>query len=200
MEANPDVVLCYPWSVVIDGEGAVQETVRRDRPGSLQGWRLFIDISRDLNQCEETYGLMRSETLRATGLQRNYTDSDRTLLAHMALLGTYREVPEELFFKRIHEGNSTSALPDWRSRMQWFGSQYVTGIRLPHWQQLWHYLALVSRTPIPVRQKARCWASMPGWITSNRKWRSLGKDLVLAAAAIMQLVARKALRRGAAEP
>lgn len=188
MEANPDVVLCYPWSVVIDGEGTQLEVTRPQRPATLQGRKLFAHLSRSGHQCEETYGLMRSEALAATGLQRNYTDSDRTLLAHMALLGRYYEIPVELFFKRQHPGNSVNAFPDWRQRMQWFGISTKSAILMPHWQQLLHYLAIVRTAPVGRAQRIQYWMEMGPWLVTNRKWRSLLKDVAIAS---LQLVRRR---------
>ena len=55
--------------------------------------------------CEMIYGLMRTDVLRATRLQQNYTDSDRTLLCELALRGRFYELPEPLFYKRYHPAN-----------------------------------------------------------------------------------------------
>src|SRR4029079_11132985 len=97
--------------------------------------------------CEDTYGLMRAEVLDQTGLLHLYTDGDRTLLAHMALMGRYFEVQEPLFFRRLHPESSVNTYPEWQSRMFWFGNEYATKITLPHWMQLRHYLQVIVRTP-----------------------------------------------------
>lgn len=182
LDSHPDVVVCHPATVVIDEFGRETARHRRARPSGLSKAQMFASLTY-INECEETYGLMRSSALAATGLQRNYTDSDRTLLAHLALLGRYVELDEYLFYKRVHPGMSTQIYSDWRSRMQWFGEDYSAKISLPHWQQFAHYLEIIWSSPVDLSTKIRCYGHMLIWPTRYRRWRSLGKDLLLAAVA-----------------
>jgi len=183
MEACPDVVLCQSQVVLIDEDGRETGLVAHHRRPDFERWRLFADITDLLSHnCEECYGLMRASALKRTGLHRDYTDSDRTLLAHMALQGGFAEVPEPLFYRRVHASDSTSVFPEWRARMVWFGSEYADRITLPHWSQLFHYLEIIIRTPNTFGTKIRCLGFMAVWVTRYRRWRSLGKDIVLAAA------------------
>jgi ADP-heptose:LPS heptosyltransferase/glycosyltransferase involved in cell wall biosynthesis len=196
LDANPSVVLCHPWVIYIDEDGNETGRFARHRRPDLPTWRLFIDLTRLIGHCEETYGVMRSSALAATGLQRNYTDSDRTLLAHLTLLGGFREIDEYLFSKRFHAQGSTTAFGEWRFRMLWFGDEYAAKINLPHWSQFFHYLAVIRGAPVSVWTKVRCWAFMfTVWIATYRKWRSLGKDLLLAVSSAGRRVTARLDRR-----
>lgn len=180
MEADPRVVVSHPWTIVIDENGHEIGRRRRDRPLEMSRAELFESLADARHDCEETYGLMRADALSATGLQRNYTDSDRTLLAHLALLGNFVEVPEYLFFKRVHANSSTAVFSEWRGRMAWFGQEHTSALRLPFWAQYVHYLQIVTGAPIEGSTRLRCYAYLALWPTKYRRWRSLGKDLMLA--------------------
>lgn len=198
LEQNPEVVLCHTQTYVINAEGQKISYISRykaqatspskrfasiliiEKPQALKG-KMTAEAIRQVYGCEETYGLIRVDVLRKTRLQLNYTDSDRTLLAQLSLYGKYYQVPEPLFYKRVHSNMSTRVFPNWWQRMQWFGEQYKNKIILPHWAQFFHYLAVITGAPISILEKVQCYKYMPIWIISDRHWRSLGKDLIVAA-------------------
>ncbi len=107
---------------------------------------------------------------------------------------SYREIEDPLFFKRIHAANSMQTFPDWRARMQWFGDDVGARVNLPHWAQLGHYLRLIATAPVPVGTKARCYGFMFVWVAQFRRWRSLGKDLVIAASQVAGRCGRRIRR------
>ncbi len=107
LETNPELVLCSARYVEIDEHG---------RPIGPQPYA--IDLSsfwpherlRNL-MCTRRghpilYGLIRSEALRRSHLLAPYHGSDRALLAELALLGPFRELPDELWRSRDHPGRS----------------------------------------------------------------------------------------------
>jgi glycosyltransferase involved in cell wall biosynthesis len=49
------------------------------------------------------FAVIRSDALRRTRGHGNYPSADRVLIAELALLGQFREIPETLFFRRRHE-------------------------------------------------------------------------------------------------
>jgi glycosyltransferase involved in cell wall biosynthesis len=179
IEADPSIVLCYSWNRVIDENGDTIKHVRRRHHRGAPRSRAFTEIAHAMNDCEEFYGVIRSSALAKTDLMRFYTDSDRTMLAHLSLLGDFAVVEEELFSKRLHPGNSTNMYPDWRGRMQWFGVS-SDRVRAPHWAQLQQYLVVIWRSPISPTDKLRCYLSMLRWIGLHRRWGGLIKDAVLA--------------------
>ena len=65
-------------------------------------------------------GSLRTAVIRKTALIGPYSNSDDTFLAELILRGQFREVPEPLFFYRIHSAKSTSAYPNRSARMAWF--------------------------------------------------------------------------------
>lgn len=180
LDEDASVVLCHSAVVFIDESDAEIGRRSAGRDAHARPSKTFAMLVDDVHTCEETYGLIRSTALSATGLQRNYTDSDRTLLAHLSLLGRFVEIPEYLFYRRLHPHQSTEAYPDRRDRMRWFGDEYANRISLPFWSQLRHYLWVIRVAPINGGEKLRCSARMVQWVFEYRHWRSLGKDMLLA--------------------
>ena len=134
---------------------------------------------------------MRSDELRRTGQLHSYTDADRSLIAHMALLGRFHLVPEPLFFQRIHTDMSSAKFDNWRDRMRWWGPAASHRVPMPYWFQLGHYLRMIASSPVGVRTKLRCTASMATWVVRHRHWMSLAKDLLIGASVLW----RRALER-----
>lgn len=186
LDRNPDAVLSYCQIIEIDEEGNQIRKLDRIKADALKPYERFHDLIGLDHDCEETYGLMRRDAMLKTGLQHNYTDSDRTFLAHMSLYGRFVQVPEVHFYRRIHPKMSTKVFWDWRERMAWFGSNASEKITLPHWMQFFHYLDLITHTPLSIGDRMRCYLSMIGWIFRDKRWRWMGKDVLLAGYKLMR--------------
>jgi len=193
LDAHPDVVLCHTQTVIIDEFDDQKNIISRNKATSARPSERFAELTPLDHDCEETYGLMRSVVLQQTGLQRNYTDSDRTLLAHLSLLGKYHQVAEPLFFKRIHAEMSTQVYADWRQRMGWFGEEYRDKVNYPYFLQFWHYLTIISSAPISGQEKFRCYRHMAYWILRYRRWQGVGQDVVFASFGKLRRLARRCL-------
>jgi glycosyltransferase involved in cell wall biosynthesis len=177
LESEPEVVLAYTGLVTIDGEGVEHDRVLPGKGLASRPSQRFFDLFTLSHDCETSYGLVRSEALRATDLQLNYTDSDRTLLAELALRGRFHQVPEYLFYKRYHPAMSTQQYSDWRGRMAWFTGAGARASGSPYWMQLAHYLRIIRRTPLGGVERARCYALMVWWVARHKRWLELLRDL-----------------------
>ena len=175
LDATPSVVLCSTMITEIDAEGTALGTVSQTRGNAPHAPARFADLMRKDHHCEATYGLIRADALRRSGLQQNYTDSDRTLLCELSLYGRFHEVPEPLFFKRYHAKNMYVNM---RARMVWFDPSLRGKAVVPYWMQFFDYLRVLRRAPISTGDKARCYGSMLNWLWAQR--RGLAGDLLLA--------------------
>lgn len=180
LDHNPDVVLCHSQTVIIDQYGIHKSLISRNRANCSRPAERFVTVTPLDHNCEETYGVIRTEALRKTGLQQLYTDSDRTLLAHLSLMGKFHEVPEPLFYKRYHPAMSTQVYPNWRERSAWFGGGRTAANSYPFFAQLRHYLEIIATTPIPMWQKLLCFRHMLYWVMRYRRWLGLCGDISLA--------------------
>ncbi|MEZ4592547.1 MAG: glycosyltransferase family 2 protein [Chloroflexota bacterium] len=175
LEENPDIVLCFPKTIKIDGEGNEMGRAIVEEPNAEKSYSRFRAMAIAKDSCEQTYGLIRSDVLRKTKLQQNYTNSDRTLLAELAIHGKFHEIPQYLFYKRFHEKN---VYLDWRTRMAWFDPSIKGKIVFPWWMQFFDYFKTIKRSPISRYEQMRCYLFMFEW--ALRFGKNLTKDLLVA--------------------
>jgi hypothetical protein len=165
----------------IDENGDCIRTISQNRGSSAQPHVRFRDLAQRDHNCEATYGLVRADVLRRTRLQKNYTDSDRTLLCELSLYGRFFEVQEPLFYKRYHAQNM---YVDMRTRMAWFNPALKGKIVFPYWLQFFDCLATIHRVPLAWTEKARCYAFMLRWLRDHA--RNLAGDVFLALYALLR--------------
>jgi glycosyltransferase involved in cell wall biosynthesis len=181
LEHDPEVVLAYTRSVTIDADGNPVREVSELRGMACRPSDRFRELADRQHLCEATYGVIRSSALRSTGLQRNYVDSDRVLLAALGLRGRFVQIDEPLFKKRRHERNE---FYDWRARMNWFDPESTRRIRLPNWIEVVHLVYEASRAPIPVAERVRSIVWVGEWVWNQR--RPLVGDLVYSARSLVR--------------
>jgi hypothetical protein len=99
-EGRPDVVVCYPRSVLEDYAGRTIELEddRLETSGLPAAQRLRVAI-RDLGRCNAFHGVIRSSALRKTRLCRPCLGSDNVLLAELSVLGAVHQIEPRLFVR-----------------------------------------------------------------------------------------------------
>lgn len=160
LEQHPDIVLCYSSVVEIDQLGREIKVSTRTRGTSLKPHQRMRELMYRNHACEMIYGLIRTDVLRGTRLQQNYTDSDRTLLCELALCGPFYELPEPLFYKRYHPAN---VYVDFRERMAWFIPDIGGALAFPNWLQFADMYHTVARVELPNTEKALCYVETARW-------------------------------------
>lgn len=101
LEENPEVVLAYSQSTWIDIEGnqlgfASDFIDTRGMSVILRYTHLILR----LQWCDMTYGLIRRKVLAKTGKFRDIWGADHAMLAELALVGTFAQIPAPLFSLR----------------------------------------------------------------------------------------------------
>jgi glycosyltransferase involved in cell wall biosynthesis len=178
LESDASIALCNSLIARIDASGRCVRTFGIDKGRSPHAHDRFRSLILMDHSCEQMYGLIRSSVLRRTGLHQNYTDSDRTLLSEIALYGPFYEIPEPLFFHRVHPESSVSVYPDWRARMLAFEPNLKGQKVFPHWLQCAHYFRSIRHSPLGWYERGLCYVRMGGWLL--RYGRGLVKDLLVA--------------------
>lgn len=182
LEERPEVVLCFTWTQDIDSDSKpiVLRTskVNSDAP---EPDKRFFGLSRihPTHKCEEVFGLVRTDELRNTKMIDNYTDSDRTLLAALGLVGPFYEIPEPLFLHRIHQESSVEVNPEPRGRMAWFDPKFRGRLVFPKWRQMYELFLVIEHSPQPRAVKLKCYRHMLNWIKRGRN--KLSGELIWAA-------------------
>lgn len=181
LDGDPSVVLAYSHIQKINEDNEKIGLLLQEKGTSSSPYERFKGLTSWDHDCETSYGLIRSEIMAKTDLQLNYTDSDRTLLCELSLYGKFYQVPEVLFYKRIHPEMSTKVYQDWRQRMAWFNPTFSNKqITFPYWQQFSHHFRIISRSPLSTWDKIACYAYMITWVFMNKRWGRLINDLFIA--------------------
>lgn len=158
--APPSVALVYPRTTLIDADGAVigevheHLDVRETSPHAR-----LRHVVKNVVYGNLVFAVMRSETLRRTRGHGAFPSSDYVLLAELALLGEFWEIPEHLFLRRQHEGMSrranekTADLAQWFDPTQtWHGSELLRVLR--------EQIAMVNRAPLSPSERALSQATL----------------------------------------
>lgn len=178
LEARPEVVLVFSWVLDIDGNGQELELKKSGLGSSLptpsQRFKGLSTVRPAFN-CEEVFGMAKRDVLAKTQLIAPYSDSDRTLLAELGMFGPFAEIPEPLFLHRLHKEGSVVVNPDRQSRTAWFDTSKRGKLVFPNWRQLKEMLVVITRAPIGLSERLKCYAYMFIWIKKRRN--HLGRDL-----------------------
>jgi glycosyltransferase involved in cell wall biosynthesis len=194
LEADPSITVCFTKTRDIDEHG--NPLSRVDPPLRWDSHDLrarFRDCIRMDHICEPDFGLTRTDVLHKTCLHGDYADSDRVLLAELLLYGRFHCVPEYLFFRRAHAGQSTSIASNRQSRTVWFNPGKRGKLIFPHFRQLGEYLGAIMRAPIAFRDRAWCTMEMLRWVGTNG--RRLRSDLEFACIQLLRPVYRAVVHR-----
>jgi len=128
LEDDGSVVLCYPRARWLESDGQLGKVI----PGhvetrSLDQVSAFQTVLWGLDYGYPIYGIIRSNALKKTGLLRNTIGPDIVLLAELAVIGAFAQVPEPLLFiRRLSDfGSWTQYLArsfgrGWKMRSAWY--------------------------------------------------------------------------------
>jgi glycosyltransferase involved in cell wall biosynthesis len=123
LERAPNsVVLAYPQAELINEEGEVTGqylgSVASDSPRPhlrLQKLLTCLELGTPM------YGVVRSAALKKTRLHGSFIGADYVMLAELAMLGEFVEIPGGLLRKRIHPGRSMEVhRVGGRDHLAWF--------------------------------------------------------------------------------
>lgn len=173
LDRHPDVVLCYPKTMLCDQDGnPVEEYEDRLHLMDPDPANRFIQLLSTIGLCHQHQGLIRSDRLRRTALHQDHVASDRNLLAELTLYGKFYEIPDRLYFRRMHPASSS-----WRRVERGHQHAYyaATRIEMHHWRGYLAYLRAIRRAPLARRAKRRLWLGILRRMVSSR--RVLAREL-----------------------
>jgi hypothetical protein len=127
---------------------------------SPRAYRRVARFARNWSLCNAVFGVIRTDALRTTGRIRPYPSSDVVLLAELAAMGPFHEVPERLFFRRIHEASSRQGrTTNLAAVASWFDPKRPAG-STPRRIQLTRKVAgTIAAIPAPLSQRLSCVAA-----------------------------------------
>lgn len=183
LERSPSAVLCYPivWLEQPDGDRKqALATLKADQQDAHHRFRSLMCCPE--NWSTAVYGLIRSESLRRTGLLQNYLGSDFGLLFELTLYGTFVHCPNTEFYYRLKSPDKNWPERTWailhpaNKPRRWRLYVVEFGIQL---------LRIVHRASIPRPLRARLIAGIVrsyflGW-TVRTAWNLVDSTLRLGA-------------------
>ena len=163
LDNEPDVILSYPKTTLIDAEGEVIGTYEDGLNlvcQSPQG--RFLQVFHNIWLVNPLFGVIRSEALKKTNLLESYPDSDLVFLAELSLLGQFREAPHYLLYRRLHSssvggaslvGKKVIASKTDQEKSEYYGPDKKGKVASKKKRLLLEYLKMIKRSPIPIKSK-----------------------------------------------
>jgi len=163
---NPDAVLAYAMTEVIDEGGApLARTSERLPLGSPDVVQRFTALMSAISVTQNPYyGLMRRASLEQVQPMGTFLASDRCLLGQLALLGPFVEVPAFLMYRRQHAGNQRTHTEDQRFLHPGVQDRF----RTREWRVLREHLGAIARAPVRLSTKVRLLTGIAKWVVRQR--------------------------------
>ena len=182
LDTQPDVILCYPKTIIIDEHGhqlgPYDDDLDLRHPSGRERFRQAITR---MQECNAVFGVIRSNVLGRTALIGNYLASDNVLLAELALMGQFCELPQYLFFRRHHE--RASSCQSVEGMQEFFDPNTKGSLCLRNWKHLAQYLVTIKRAPLNPLEKVRL--SYIVWRSAITRRHRLAQESLLAGRQIL---------------
>ena len=109
LDRRPDVVLAYPRAALFDE--SIESAQPYEDALDLQDERPSDRLTKLLERIRLNNiinGVIRSDALRRTALNKAYVSSDINIVAELSLQGKFAEIPERLFLRRMNQATATA--------------------------------------------------------------------------------------------
>lgn len=146
LDQHQDAAIAYGTTKTIDEDGHAMPLIGSMAPDMTGAGpaRRFYKVLTGLGTCYEIFGLFRRDILKRTTLHRAYYGSDHSLLAEVALLGTFVHVPEAIFYNREHKDRSIN-MADVTARVLWQNAGAKKKYSMEHLRHLGHLIEIAIR-------------------------------------------------------
>ena len=146
LDENDADVLAYGRQQGVDQEGSLIPWLSCDAP-DLHGCtppHRFRMVYKVQGFDAAMFGLIRRAALAQSSLHQSYYGSDIALLAELALLGSFRRVPNVTFYNREHVARSIN-IADKRARQAWHDPKFAARPIPENIALLRHLVAIASK-------------------------------------------------------
>jgi len=188
LDNDSSISLCHSKTACIDEKGIIVGNYDERTLNRISSWKpyeRFGDLISQRNTCWAIMGVIRASSLRKTALQGDYLDADRNLLAEIGLIGRIYEIPEHLFFRRVHPQSYTSTYyskyliaRDYQNQLAWWrGNKRRTRIVLPHWKNCLEFFKSVHRVKLNFYERWLCYKEISKWLLRGSGLKMMRNDL-----------------------
>jgi glycosyltransferase involved in cell wall biosynthesis len=167
LDARPDVVQAYPRCVLIDENGCeLEKYVEKIEALSDSPRVRYLHVMHNIGLVNAFYGVIRTNALRRTAIHGAYLGADLIVQAEIALYGKIFEVPEYLFFRRMHRHAHSAMSMD--EKLAFYNPTSPPIATFTRWRQFRERLRSVARSPLGVAEKCRLAGAITRDATSSR--------------------------------
>jgi glycosyltransferase involved in cell wall biosynthesis len=178
LDKYPDVVLAHAWTAKVNELGVVTEALEYPlntaSPRAPERFRSLLFVSGG----DDDYGVIRTEVLRRTAMKESYHHADRTIIAELSLHGRFYQVPDWLYFRREHAGQSGRATM--RSRCANMDPRRADPLRHPavrlYGEYVWAYLRAIRHAPLSSADRRECYRYLAEWFASRARPGTDGQE------------------------
>jgi glycosyltransferase involved in cell wall biosynthesis len=200
LDANPDAVMAWPRTRIIDDQGKTvrdhdfDSTLATSSPEPQVRFGSLINVNHKRHGAFEIFSLIRLAAVRSFPRKGSYARADSVVLARLSLFGRFHQVPEYLFLNRDHGGRSVRSVPTrltrGRSRLskyigvgpipptEWWDPTKKGKICFPEWRVLKEYWASPPIAPLKSSQRLACCLRLA--LFTIRVLPKLARDVVIA--------------------
>jgi glycosyltransferase involved in cell wall biosynthesis len=169
LESDPSIVLCYPRTVIVDGEGREQGRFE-DKLHLMQddAVQRFLAVLDNIKLVNHHLGVLRSDAIRRTRLFGRHVSADTGFVAEMSLYGKFFEVKKYQFFRRFHADSSSWNRSDQEHQARRFHAANVRRVPFNNWLYHRAFCSAVLRSPLDFGKKFR----LLGQLAKRMYWDS----------------------------
>ena len=197
LDANPAATLCYTHTQlidvdgkelippentdhIVDGDGGITYVGVDSTDRKLTSPRIserFRGVLFMTHWTHEIFGLMRIDALRRTPVLEPTYGSDKVLMAELAVMGPFEEVPEKLFLNRRHAEQSVSHVTTegkaiWSdARLKKKGQAFYS-----RWLRMRGYFRAALRARANPAEMLRCLGILFTYYARIPRWRMMLDD------------------------
>ncbi len=198
LDANPDAVIAYPRTKVIDADGNFVRDYDYELDLSHKSphvrLRRLACVDHKRHGAHEMFGLMRTARLIEAGKKRCHVRADSVVLVRMALLGPFVRVEDFQFYNRDHNARSSKYLARRNVRngsklsgylgvgplpsAEWWDASMKGKIVFPDWRVMQEYYKAVAEMRLSFIERLKCHTSLAYY--DVRHTPKLMRDLIIA--------------------
>ncbi|MGI0494165.1 glycosyltransferase family 2 protein [Alkalinema pantanalense CENA528] len=195
LDRDSRVVLAHCHAAKVDDQGHVHDvnTLYRptDSPRSATRWRAIL-MQGNYVGCE-IFGLMRMDVLRKAPIMGSYAHGDLVFIACLSQFGRFEQIPEALFFYRIHGEQSMQTPLEHQTRKkfslpfrgplpatEWWDPTRKGKPDFPTWRLYWVLARFLQRHPMGLRDRLHCYLALLERLILGKDLLRLGVDILLA--------------------
>ena len=137
----------------------------------------FQGVLLGTNWCVDSYGLIRSDALRATAMLPACYGAEKVLMGALSLSGCYYEIPETLFHQRVHPAAS-SRIDNAVEQLTFMDTKSSSRFASTRMRLLSGHFHSIFSAELTLWQRIRCLVVVGKYLFQTNKWNAVLRNTV----------------------